>query len=151
MVLLQVLVEGPNPRGEDGIGTAFGRSRHNKLVFFDADGDALRGQLVTVRVLGITPAALAQTAENYRAIAVIDVIHTGWCCASMSAGHASASCCLLNAAELWTAGARGHGPCIHAIWYHAGCTGAADSGHRRRTAARAAACSSMRRGSMRSL
>jgi tRNA-2-methylthio-N6-dimethylallyladenosine synthase len=47
---LEVLVEGPNPRGADGIGTAFGRSRHNKLVFFDADGEALRGELVTVRV-----------------------------------------------------------------------------------------------------
>ena len=47
----QVLVEGPNPKGTDGVGgTAFGRSRHNKLVFFDADGDALRGQLVTVRI-----------------------------------------------------------------------------------------------------
>lgn len=43
-------MEGPNPRGEDGLGTAFGRSRHNKLVFFDADGEALRGQLVTVHV-----------------------------------------------------------------------------------------------------
>ncbi len=47
----QVLVEGPNPKGKDGAGgTAFGRSRHNKLVFFDADGDALRGQLVVVRI-----------------------------------------------------------------------------------------------------
>ncbi len=48
---LEVLVEGKNPKGADGAGgTAFGRSRHNKLVFFDADGEALRGQLVTVRI-----------------------------------------------------------------------------------------------------
>ncbi len=51
LLFVQVLVEGPNPKGKDGAGgTAFGRSRHNKLVFFDADGDALRGQLVTVRI-----------------------------------------------------------------------------------------------------
>lgn len=29
---------------------AFGRIRHNKLVYFDGDGAALRGQLVMVRV-----------------------------------------------------------------------------------------------------
>ena len=43
--LLQVLVEGPNPRLA---GQAMGRSRHNKLVFFDGDGAALTGELVTV-------------------------------------------------------------------------------------------------------
>ena len=43
--LLQVLVEGPNPRLT---GQAMGRSRHNKLVFFDGDGAALTGELVTV-------------------------------------------------------------------------------------------------------
>lgn len=43
-------MEGPNPRGEEGLGTAFGRTRHNKLVFFDADGEALRGRLVHVRI-----------------------------------------------------------------------------------------------------
>lgn len=62
---LEVLVEGANPRpkpkpagaggaadGEDALpaATAVGRSRHNKLVYFDADGAALRGQLVHVRV-----------------------------------------------------------------------------------------------------
>lgn len=44
---LEVLVEGPNPRDA---GQAFGRIRHNKLVYFDGDGAALRGQLVTVRI-----------------------------------------------------------------------------------------------------
>lgn len=43
--LLQVLVEGPNPKRT---GQAMGRSRHNKLVFFDGDGAALTGELVTV-------------------------------------------------------------------------------------------------------
>lgn len=43
-------MEGPNPRGEDGLGSAFGRTRHNKLVFFDADGEAMRGRLMHVRV-----------------------------------------------------------------------------------------------------
>lgn len=46
-VLLQVLVEGPNPKVA---GQAMGRSRHNKLVFFDGDGAALTGELVTVFV-----------------------------------------------------------------------------------------------------
>lgn len=44
---LQVMVEGPNPRDS---AQATGRTRHNKPVFFDADGAALKGQLVTVRV-----------------------------------------------------------------------------------------------------
>ena len=43
--LLQVLVEGPNLRMA---GQAMGRSRHNKLAFFDGDGAALTGELVTV-------------------------------------------------------------------------------------------------------
>jgi hypothetical protein len=44
---LEVLVEGVNPRNPD---QAFGRIRHNKLAYFDGDGEALRGQLVTVRI-----------------------------------------------------------------------------------------------------
>ncbi|KAL6781711.1 hypothetical protein ACKKBF_B09145 [Auxenochlorella protothecoides x Auxenochlorella symbiontica] len=44
---LEVLVEGPNPKDP---GQAMGRSRHNKLVFFDGDGAALRGSLVMVHV-----------------------------------------------------------------------------------------------------
>ena len=44
-------MEGPNPKGDAGAGgTAFGRSRHNKLVFFDGDGEELRGKLVTVHI-----------------------------------------------------------------------------------------------------
>ena len=31
-------------------GSAFGRSRHNKLVFFDGDGEDLQGSTVTVKV-----------------------------------------------------------------------------------------------------
>ena len=31
-------------------GSAFGRSRHNKLVFFDGDGEELQGSTVTVKV-----------------------------------------------------------------------------------------------------
>jgi hypothetical protein len=85
----QVLCEGPNPRGADGIGTAFGRSRHNKLVslwklltsrlhtsvvawltahgvrqmaepvvycvqvFFDADGEHLRGKMCSVAITSV--------------------------------------------------------------------------------------------------
>ena len=45
-VSVQVLVEGPNPKG----GGAFGRSTHNKLVFFPGDGEALRAQLVMVHI-----------------------------------------------------------------------------------------------------
>ncbi|PNW76491.1 hypothetical protein CHLRE_11g467633v5 [Chlamydomonas reinhardtii] len=44
---LEVLVEGPNPKNP---AQAFGRIRHNKLVYFDGDGKTLRGQLVMVRV-----------------------------------------------------------------------------------------------------
>lgn len=44
---LEVLVEGPNPRDA---GQAFGRSRHNKLVYFDGDGEKLTGQTVMVEV-----------------------------------------------------------------------------------------------------
>jgi len=40
-------VEGVNPRNP---AQAFGRIRHNKLTYFDGDGEALRGQLVTVRI-----------------------------------------------------------------------------------------------------
>ena len=46
-----MLVEGPNPKGDAGVGgTAYGRSRHNKLVFFDGDGEALRAKLVMVNI-----------------------------------------------------------------------------------------------------
>jgi hypothetical protein len=44
---LEVLVEGVNPRNSS---QAFGRIRHNKLVYFDGDGEALRGQLVNVKI-----------------------------------------------------------------------------------------------------
>ena len=44
---LEVLVEGVNPRKSS---QAFGRIRHNKLVYFDGDGEALRGQLVSVKI-----------------------------------------------------------------------------------------------------
>jgi tRNA-2-methylthio-N6-dimethylallyladenosine synthase len=44
---LEVLVEGPNPRAD---GQAMGRTRHNKLCFFDGDGHALFGALVRVRI-----------------------------------------------------------------------------------------------------
>eukprot|EP00468_Gymnochlora_sp_CCMP2014_P009476 CAMPEP_0167754052 /NCGR_PEP_ID=MMETSP0110_2-20121227/8056_1 /TAXON_ID=629695 /ORGANISM="Gymnochlora sp., Strain CCMP2014" /LENGTH=460 /DNA_ID=CAMNT_0007639889 /DNA_START=437 /DNA_END=1819 /DNA_ORIENTATION=+ len=44
---LEVLVEGVNPRDPT---QAFGRSRHNKLVYFNGDGEALKGKLVTVKV-----------------------------------------------------------------------------------------------------
>jgi tRNA-2-methylthio-N6-dimethylallyladenosine synthase len=52
---LEVLVEGPNPRpeAEAALGApplAYGRSRHNKIVFFAGDGEALKGSLVHVRV-----------------------------------------------------------------------------------------------------
>lgn len=61
---LEVLVEGANPKASDVDGSgggggknssgssnsAFGRSRHNKLVFFAGDGEDLRGSTVTVRV-----------------------------------------------------------------------------------------------------
>jgi len=44
---LEVLVEGVNPRNPQ---QAFGRLRHNKLVYFDGDGVELRGQLVMVKI-----------------------------------------------------------------------------------------------------
>jgi tRNA-2-methylthio-N6-dimethylallyladenosine synthase len=44
---LEVLVEGPNPRDP---GQAVGRTRHNKLTFFDGDGAALKGRLVQVEI-----------------------------------------------------------------------------------------------------
>jgi len=44
---LEVLVEGPNPKSP---GQLQGRSRHNKLVFCDGDGEALKGKLVHVRI-----------------------------------------------------------------------------------------------------
>lgn len=47
-------MEGPNPRSER---QAVGRSRHNKLVYFDGDGQALKGQLVQVRAPACCPRA----------------------------------------------------------------------------------------------
>lgn len=44
---LEVLVEGVNPRNPN---QAFGRLRHNKLVYFDGDGVELRGKLVDVKI-----------------------------------------------------------------------------------------------------
>jgi tRNA-2-methylthio-N6-dimethylallyladenosine synthase len=44
---LEVLVEGPNPRDDR---QAMGRTRHNKLCFFDGDGHALFGKLVMVQI-----------------------------------------------------------------------------------------------------
>lgn len=44
---LEVLVEGPNPKDAR---QAFGRTRHNKLAYFDGDGEALRGRLARVRI-----------------------------------------------------------------------------------------------------
>jgi tRNA-2-methylthio-N6-dimethylallyladenosine synthase len=44
---LEVLVEGINPKNRQ---QASGRIRHNKLVYFDGDGAALRGKLVTVQI-----------------------------------------------------------------------------------------------------
>lgn len=44
---LEVLVEGVNPRNAS---QAFGRLRHNKLVYFDGDGLELRGKLVNVKI-----------------------------------------------------------------------------------------------------
>eukprot|EP00195_Chlamydomonas_chlamydogama_P011550 CAMPEP_0202907068 /NCGR_PEP_ID=MMETSP1392-20130828/41192_1 /ASSEMBLY_ACC=CAM_ASM_000868 /TAXON_ID=225041 /ORGANISM="Chlamydomonas chlamydogama, Strain SAG 11-48b" /LENGTH=553 /DNA_ID=CAMNT_0049595811 /DNA_START=24 /DNA_END=1685 /DNA_ORIENTATION=+ len=44
---LEVLVEGQNPKDPK---QAYGRIRHNKLVYFNADGVALRGRLVMVRI-----------------------------------------------------------------------------------------------------
>ena len=44
---LEVLVEGPNVRDPS---QAMGRTSHNKICFFDGDGNALKGSLVTVKV-----------------------------------------------------------------------------------------------------
>ena len=44
---LEVLVEGPN---EKDLNQAMGRTRHNKVIFFDGNGMELRGQLVMVKV-----------------------------------------------------------------------------------------------------
>lgn len=44
---LEVLVEGVNPRNPS---QAFGRIRHNKLAYFDGNGEELKGQMVTVRI-----------------------------------------------------------------------------------------------------
>jgi tRNA-2-methylthio-N6-dimethylallyladenosine synthase len=44
---LEVLVEGPNPKAA---GQACGRTRHNKLAYFDGDGKELVGRLVRVRI-----------------------------------------------------------------------------------------------------
>ncbi|GLI70694.1 hypothetical protein VaNZ11_015635 [Volvox africanus] len=44
---LEVLVEGPNPKNPR---QAFGRIRHNKLAYFDGDGNELRGKLVMTRI-----------------------------------------------------------------------------------------------------
>ena len=46
--------------------TAVGRSRHNKLVYFDADGAALRGQLVEVRIVHAHAYALYGTLVGVR-------------------------------------------------------------------------------------
>lgn len=45
--VLEVLVEGPNPRDP---GQAMGRTQHNKVTFFLGDGNALKGELVMVRI-----------------------------------------------------------------------------------------------------
>ena len=44
---LEVLVEGPNSRDPT---QAMGRTRHNKIMFFQGDGEALRGKRVMVQV-----------------------------------------------------------------------------------------------------
>eukprot|EP00798_Chlamydomonas_sp_ICE-L_P008826 gene8826-68_t len=44
---LEVLVEGVNPKNPS---QAYGRIRHNKLVYFDGDGVALKAQLVNVYI-----------------------------------------------------------------------------------------------------
>ena len=46
-MLLQVLVEGPNPKKSDG---AVGRNSQNKPVFFAGDGLQLKGKLVDVQI-----------------------------------------------------------------------------------------------------
>ncbi|GMH41921.1 hypothetical protein BSKO_09840 [Bryopsis sp. KO-2023] len=52
---LEVLVEGVNPRNDM---QGMGRTRHNKVVFFDGDGAALKGKVVTFRVERIRPYTL---------------------------------------------------------------------------------------------
>lgn len=44
---LEVLVEGINPKNRQ---QAYGRIRHNKLVYFDGHGAALKGKLVMVKI-----------------------------------------------------------------------------------------------------
>ncbi|PSC76975.1 tRNA-i(6)A37 modification enzyme [Micractinium conductrix] len=44
---LEILVEGPNPRNPD---QAVGRTQHNKLLYFDGDGAALKGTLAMCHV-----------------------------------------------------------------------------------------------------
>ena len=44
---LEVLVEGINPKNRQ---QAYGRIRHNRLVYFDGDGAELKGRLVMVEV-----------------------------------------------------------------------------------------------------
>lgn len=44
---MEVLVEGPNPKDAT---QACGRIQHNKLVYFDGDGAALKGKLVNVEL-----------------------------------------------------------------------------------------------------
>ena len=46
-MLLQVLVEGPNPKKSD---EAVGRNSQNKLVFFPGNGLQLKGKLVDVQI-----------------------------------------------------------------------------------------------------
>lgn len=52
---LEVLVEGVNPRSDS---QAMGRTRHNKVVFFDGDGLALKGKVVLVHVDRVRPYTL---------------------------------------------------------------------------------------------
>ena len=47
MCILQVLVEGVNPRNP---AEAMGRSSHNKLCFFPGNGAQLKGSLVNVHI-----------------------------------------------------------------------------------------------------
>lgn len=44
---LEVLVEDENPRDAS---QAMGRTRHNKICFFDGDGAALKGRTVNVEI-----------------------------------------------------------------------------------------------------
>ena len=44
---LEILVEGPNPKDP---GQLMGRSEHNKLVFCNGDGLAMKGSLVNVKI-----------------------------------------------------------------------------------------------------